>query len=76
MLLDANVKDPGEARFEDEELWSGELQKTAGISPALVAHVAAKTKEKAEIEKQRAKAKEVRKGLPAAPKAGAKGGPG
>lgn len=56
LLLDAASRDPGEGRFEDEELWSGHQQRTAGIAPALTAHVAARTKEKAEIEKQRQKA--------------------
>ncbi|CAK0814691.1 unnamed protein product, partial [Prorocentrum cordatum] len=56
LLLDAASRGPGEGRFEDEELWSGHSQRTAGIAPALTAHVATRTKEKAEIEKQRQKA--------------------
>ena len=60
LLLDAASRDPGEGRFEDEELWSGHQQRTAGIAPALTAHVAVRTKEKAEIEKQRQKAQDVR----------------
>ena len=60
LLLDANSRDPGEARFEDEELWAGFSQRAFGIAPQLTAHAAAKTKEKAEVEKQRHKAKELR----------------
>lgn len=68
LLLDANSRDPGDPKFEDEELWAGQAQRSFGIAPQLTAHVAARTKEKAEIEKQRQKAKELRalnKGPPA-----------
>ena len=59
LLLDANSRDPGEGRFEDEAFWSGLQQSTLGIAPALTSHVAARTKEKADIETPRQKAKEV-----------------
>ena len=60
LLLDANSRCPGNVRFEDEELWSGASHKTMGIAPQLVAHVAKRTKERAEVETQRQKAKELR----------------
>ena len=41
-------------------MWSGQQQKAEGIAPVLTAHVASRLKEKAEIEKQRQKAAEVR----------------
>ena len=69
LLLDANSRDPGDSRFEDEDLWAGSSQKVLGIAPALSAHVASKTKEKAEMEKQRQSAKDLRllqNGVPAA----------
>ena len=60
LLLDAISRDPGDPKFEDEELWAGQSQRSFGIAPQLTAHVATKTKEKADVEKQRQKAKELR----------------
>ncbi len=60
LLLDAARRGPGEGRFEDEGLGSGHQERTAGIAPALPAHVATRTEEEAKVEKQRQKAQEVR----------------
>ena len=60
ILFDAFNRDPINPKFEDEEVWSGQQQKAEGIAPVLTAHVASRLKDKAEIEKQRQKAAEVR----------------
>ena len=67
LLIDANSRDPGAPVFEDDDVWSGGTQRAGGIAPHLSAHVASRIKDKAEVEKQRQKAKEALKNIPADP---------
>jgi hypothetical protein len=59
LILDANS---GNApAWEGAEHFMGLGRRAKGIAPSLQSHVAARLKDEAEIEKQRAKARDVRK---------------
>ena len=60
LILDAHAT-PGSTSWEGAEHFLGLGKKAKGIAPGLQAHVASRLKDEAEVEKQRQKAREVRK---------------
>ena len=60
LILDAHSSG-AKAAWEGAEHFMGLGKQAKGINPALQAHVAARLKDEAEVEKQRQKAREVRK---------------
>ena len=59
LILDANSG--ATPSWEGSEHYMGLGKRSKGIAPSLQSHVAARLKEEAEVEKQRQKAREVRK---------------
>ena len=60
LILDAHAT-PGVAVWEGAEHFLGLGKRAKGIAPSLQAHVAARLKDEAEVDKQRDKARDVRK---------------
>ena len=60
LILDANGGTAGPA-WEGAEHFLGLGRKAKGIAPSLSAHVAMRLKDEAEVDKQREKAREIRK---------------
>ena len=73
-IFDAYDVNPAKPNFESAKLFSGMGAEMDPVAPELRSHVAKKARDEAEIEKQRQKARELRKAPPPNRGSGGKGG--